>query len=149
MLCVTRGALLVALLRLQLRFATCSTLQARSWSQNAQIREWKDNVRPGSWLPHERIVVRNDEYYEYNTLLLRGGGVANAKQDEIAGYELSPKLKEELTSSLECTMCLNLLCQPVTLRCGHSYCSYCITSWLRTGNNICPLCRSPGENHRP
>jgi len=45
--------------------------------------------------------------------------------------------------SLECAMCLNLLYQPTTLECGHSFCRRCIRSWLLSQNAICPLCRFP------
>jgi hypothetical protein len=39
-------------------------------------------------------------------------------------------------------MCLNFLCAPRTLACGHSFCEVCVLSWLRTGQRVCPLCRS-------
>jgi hypothetical protein len=50
--------------------------------------------------------------------------------------------REELDKGLECTMCLNFLCIPTTLLCGHSFCQECLLSWLRTGQRVCPLCRS-------
>ena len=65
---------------------------------------------------------------------LRGG-----LEDTMANYVPS---REELDKGLECTMCLNFLCAPRTLPCGHSFCEPCVLSWLRTGQRICPLCRS-------
>ena len=46
---------------------------------------------------------------------------------------------------LECSVCLNLLCQPVTLVCGHSFCRACLCqSFAVTApkSGRCPTCRS-------
>ncbi|XP_056373766.1 E3 ubiquitin/ISG15 ligase TRIM25-like [Hyla sarda] len=50
-----------------------------------------------------------------------------------------------LGKELECSVCLNLYTDPVTLRCGHNFCRVCIDQFLNTqdGSGVysCPECR--------
>ncbi|XP_077123021.1 E3 ubiquitin/ISG15 ligase TRIM25-like [Ranitomeya variabilis] len=46
-----------------------------------------------------------------------------------------------LRKELECSICLNLYTDPVTLRCGHNFCRVCIDQVLNTGVYSCPECR--------
>ncbi len=43
--------------------------------------------------------------------------------------------------SLDCLICLDLLCEPVTTQCGHTFCKFCLVSYLDT-NMKCPICRN-------
>ncbi|XP_047283740.1 tripartite motif-containing protein 5 isoform X7 [Homo sapiens] len=61
-------------------------------------------------------------------------------------------VKEEVT----CPICLELLTQPLSLDCGHSFCQACLTanhkkSMLDKGESSCPVCRISyqPENIRP
>lgn len=60
-------------------------------------------------------------------------------------------IKEEVT----CPICLNLLTEPTSLDCGHTFCQVCITTNIResmTGQeSSCPVCRSSYQpkNLRP
>ncbi|XP_040203111.1 E3 ubiquitin/ISG15 ligase TRIM25-like [Rana temporaria] len=51
----------------------------------------------------------------------------------------------DLRAELECSVCLNIYTDPVTLRCGHNFCRVCIDRVLDTqegsGDFFCPLCR--------
>ncbi|XP_044137375.1 E3 ubiquitin/ISG15 ligase TRIM25-like [Bufo gargarizans] len=51
-----------------------------------------------------------------------------------------------LRKELECSICLNLYTNPVTLRCGHNFCQVCIDQVLNTqeepGVYFCPECRA-------
>ncbi|XP_066442597.1 E3 ubiquitin/ISG15 ligase TRIM25-like [Eleutherodactylus coqui] len=56
----------------------------------------------------------------------------------------------ELKEELSCPICLNIYTDPVTLRCGHSFCRGCIDSALNAqegGNSYtCPNCRKKFSN---
>jgi hypothetical protein len=43
---------------------------------------------------------------------------------------------------LECPICLQLLCEPLTTPCGHSFCRPCLVSTLRKNKKKCPSCRA-------
>jgi len=45
-------------------------------------------------------------------------------------------------SMLECSVCLQLLCEPVTTPCGHSFCRPCLVGTLRKNKKKCPSCRA-------
>ena len=47
-------------------------------------------------------------------------------------------LKEE---DYECALCLRLLFEPSTLRCGHSFCRTCCESLYKQNHAKCPTCR--------
>ncbi|XP_040191894.1 E3 ubiquitin/ISG15 ligase TRIM25-like [Rana temporaria] len=51
----------------------------------------------------------------------------------------------DLRKELECSVCLNIYTNPVTLRCGHNFCRDCIGRVLdtqeRSGGYSCPECR--------
>ncbi|XP_071489855.1 bifunctional apoptosis regulator-like [Diadema antillarum] len=62
-------------------------------------------------------------------------------EDEECAYE-------EETSSLDsnflCACCYELMVQPTTLNCGHSFCRLCLAQWWRTSQKTtCPQCRQP------
>ncbi|KAL7840927.1 hypothetical protein AOLI_G00262500 [Acnodon oligacanthus] len=47
-------------------------------------------------------------------------------------------LSEDL---FQCTVCLNVFTQPVSLPCGHTFCFSCVqTQWVATGSPHCPKC---------
>ncbi|XP_068127090.1 E3 ubiquitin-protein ligase TRIM39-like [Hyperolius riggenbachi] len=51
----------------------------------------------------------------------------------------------DLSEELECSLCLDIYTDPVTLRCGHNFCRVCIDRVLdsqeRSGGYFCPECR--------
>ncbi|XP_058024595.1 E3 ubiquitin-protein ligase RNF135 [Ahaetulla prasina] len=52
---------------------------------------------------------------------------------------------------LQCSICLDLLSNPATVECGHSFCLGCIRKWLKGqhGNSECPICKSCVGNKLP
>jgi hypothetical protein len=49
---------------------------------------------------------------------------------------------EDLEKALECSLCLSLVCEPVSTPCGHSFCRICLVKALRRYQKKCPSCRS-------
>ncbi|XP_053199477.1 E3 ubiquitin-protein ligase TRIM47-like [Scomber japonicus] len=60
------------------------------------------------------------------------------KQEERCGVDLNP-------DQFRCSVCLELLIEPVTLHCGHSFCQHCIKRFWDVenvkGEYTCPDCR--------
>ncbi|XP_012055211.1 PREDICTED: uncharacterized protein LOC105618280 [Atta cephalotes] len=46
-----------------------------------------------------------------------------------------------LQKSLECTICLEFLTEPIKTRCGHSFCKTCVGKVLKMKDACCPLCK--------
>ncbi|CAK71440.1 unnamed protein product (macronuclear) [Paramecium tetraurelia] len=45
---------------------------------------------------------------------------------------------------LQCSICLQSLCNPMSLSCGHTFCHNCIHNTLdKQEQSVCPLCRQP------
>mmetsp|Transcript_13535 Transcript_13535/g.14061 ORF Transcript_13535/g.14061 Transcript_13535/m.14061 type:complete len:454 (+) Transcript_13535:67-1428(+) len=51
-------------------------------------------------------------------------------------------MEESLESHLECQICLSLICEPITISCGHSFCRVCLVHSLRRSKKQCVICRS-------
>ena len=45
-------------------------------------------------------------------------------------------------SLVECPICLQLLCEPLTTPCGHTFCRPCLVGTLRKNKKKCPTCRA-------
>lgn len=43
--------------------------------------------------------------------------------------------------SLECSLCLNLVCEPISISCGHTFCRVCLVKSLARHKKKCPQCR--------
>ncbi|XP_073479540.1 E3 ubiquitin-protein ligase TRIM39-like [Aquarana catesbeiana] len=60
-------------------------------------------------------------------------------------FLLSAMASGDLRAELECSVCLNIYTDPVTLKCGHNFCRVCIDRVLDTqggsGGYSCPECR--------
>lgn len=45
---------------------------------------------------------------------------------------------------LNCSCCFELMVEPTTLNCGHSFCRFCLAQWWSASKNAtCPECRQP------
>ena len=49
---------------------------------------------------------------------------------------------EDVDEEFNCSICWNLMCQPVTTTCGHTFCKACLQSTLRHKRE-CIMCRTP------
>ena len=46
-----------------------------------------------------------------------------------------------LLGTVECPLCLNMLCEPISISCGHTFCRVCLATSLRLSKKKCPSCR--------
>ena len=54
---------------------------------------------------------------------------------------------KSLEEQLRCDICKQLLDVPVSLKCFHTFCSFCIRRYLElSGNDYCPCCRVPATS---
>lgn len=53
---------------------------------------------------------------------------------------LTDNLLDKISSTLECTVCSEIMHVPVIATCGHSFCYECCSSWFKTKVS-CPVCR--------
>lgn len=47
-----------------------------------------------------------------------------------------------LLEALHCSLCLSLICEPISIACGHSFCRICLVESLRRHKKSCPSCRA-------
>ena len=75
----------------------------------------------------------------------------NARQALIAMRE--PQALDALSAVLSdqpsCSICMELICCPVSLACGHSFCGGCFVGYYTHGGNGCPGCRAPFPSAPP
>lgn len=61
--------------------------------------------------------------------------------------------REELRKELTCAICLDYFKDPVILKCGHSFCRFCISlHWDENGDDYgyqCPHCRTVTSSMSP
>ncbi|CAM9955345.1 unnamed protein product [Ectocarpus sp. 6 AP-2014] len=72
-----------------------------------------------------------------------GAGMSKTPQGGRAGGTATLPL-----AALECAVCLSLVCEPVSLSCGHSFCRVCLVNTLRRNKKKCPTCRAVCHNRR-
>ena len=51
---------------------------------------------------------------------------------------------EDLSEDFTCCCCYDLLLEPTTLTCGHTFCRFCLANWWSTSRKAeCLQCRRP------
>jgi hypothetical protein len=57
--------------------------------------------------------------------------------------EASEEVKDEISSQLECAICMDVMKDPMTATpCMHNFCKKCIDGWLSTSYmRECPMCK--------
>ncbi|KAL9954152.1 hypothetical protein ACROYT_G041653 [Oculina patagonica] len=77
--------------------------------------------------------------------------IVESKNEELLKQQEETKRVEEATrktvieqmeDEFTCIICQDLFINSTTLPCAHSFCEYCLQSWLQKKNN-CPICRQP------
>ena len=55
------------------------------------------------------------------------------------GWDINRFLeKDNIVMDLICSICTDVIKDPVQTNCEHSFCRECITTWLEGGQRICP-----------
>lgn len=64
------------------------------------------------------------------------------KEETMANHAnfLPDKIKSCILSELTCSICYELIFNPITLSCYHTFCLHCIEKWLKRTSK-CPVCR--------
>ena len=68
----------------------------------------------------------------------KGGGANDKRHHQLIGTDAS---YEEFPDEFACPLCANLLFEPVTTPCGHSFCRDCLLRAMDHKNH-CPVCRT-------
>jgi len=70
-------------------------------------------------------------------------GDSNNSNEEARNHDLHTKQSLSVSEDFLCGCCFDLMVQPTTLTCGHSFCRLCIANWyLSSQKTECPQCRS-------
>lgn len=65
-----------------------------------------------------------------------GGAMDRKPEKQAALADLLPR------DLLECGICLSLVCDPVSISCGHTFCRTCLVKTLQRSAKRCPCCRA-------
>ncbi|XP_068094531.1 E3 ubiquitin/ISG15 ligase TRIM25-like [Hyperolius riggenbachi] len=83
--------------------------------------------------------------YAYNRRYGDGSVIITRSPDDDFGSHVTGMASADLRKELDCSICLTIYTDPVTLRCGHNFCWLCIDQALDTqegaGVYSCPECR--------
>eukprot|EP00043_Microstomoeca_roanoka_P005166 m.54057 g.54057 ORF g.54057 m.54057 type:complete len:364 (-) comp12839_c0_seq1:100-1191(-) len=117
--------------------------QQSSQESQRQQRQQQEEQRPQQGGPSHR----------QGTVAARQGNICDPHLDRdrleasnsVRGVKLSESQTGQLISALECGICLEVLQNPITLPCGHSFCSGCCKQLVSSSTGqyfACPLDRS-------
>ena len=82
------------------------------------------------------VVYKNNNNYSYY-------GADRIEDEDEHNEQDAPvleRLREGLRAELDCQVCYSLILDPLTIRCGHTFCRKCVASVL-DHSNLCPVCR--------
>ena len=70
-------------------------------------------------------------------------GSSSSSSGAAVGASPAAEPNHYLKEILECSVCISLICEPITLpACGHSMCRVCLFKALRRSKKKCPICRA-------
>jgi len=55
--------------------------------------------------------------------------------------DMMDNFRELAETQLQCAVCSELYVEATSINCGHTFCNYCITEWMKKKAN-CPVCRA-------
>ncbi|XP_068102492.1 uncharacterized protein [Hyperolius riggenbachi] len=94
---------------------------------------------------NSQITIKNKTLNYRNTFTCIPGLSSPARQLLLCVRSFCTMASADLREELNCSICLSLYTEPVSLRCGHSFCRGCLVTVLDTqegtGVYSCPECR--------
>ncbi|XP_034981046.1 E3 ubiquitin-protein ligase RNF125 isoform X1 [Zootoca vivipara] len=71
------------------------------------------------------------------------GSALSSDSREVANpLQIAEEEKQPQVPSFDCSICLEVLHQPVRTQCGHVFCHSCIAASIRNNTWTCPYCRA-------
>ena len=86
-----------------------------------------------------------------NTSTGSAGSVSLPHSPDGQNYERSISEESDLPDPMKCVLCYQVLLDPATLSCGHTFCQVCLVN-MKTSNRFpansieCPMCRKSWDN---
>ncbi|KEF54295.1 uncharacterized protein A1O9_09461 [Exophiala aquamarina CBS 119918] len=93
-------------------------------------------------LQHSAEVTRHQLRTQGHTLrrCKEANKVLRSRNQELVGELETARKYLDQVDNLRCNICTVSIKNVVT-KCGHGFCRPCLTEWLRTPMNTCPICR--------
>jgi len=114
-----------------------------SKEDNAKWRKKVDNLKQKTaGLELERAKLES----KLSSLSLSGGDPEAGPSRGAAGgtglfQDMMDNFRELAETQLQCAVCSELFVEATSINCGHTFCNYCITEWMKKKAN-CPVCRT-------
>lgn len=97
-----------------------------------------------------KVVQANEKKLETNLEELKN--LVEQKEEELKqqqevtkkAQEVAQSVVEQMEDEFSCIICQELIIRATTLACSHSFCEFCLFSWLKKRNS-CPVCRCSVE----
>ncbi|KEG02618.1 E3 ubiquitin-protein ligase RNF5, putative [Plasmodium vinckei vinckei] len=84
--------------------------------------------------------INSNKQNEYNTTDNKNGSYQNNEKKETPSNNTSQQ-NDCNRSTFECNICFDDVRDPVVTRCGHLFCWFCLSAWIKK-NNDCPICKA-------
>ncbi|SCN61262.1 E3 ubiquitin-protein ligase RNF5, putative [Plasmodium chabaudi adami] len=84
--------------------------------------------------------INSNKQNEYNTTDNKNGSYQNNEKKETSSNN-TPQQNDCNRSTFECNICFDDVRDPVVTRCGHLFCWFCLSAWIKK-NNDCPVCKA-------
>eukprot|EP00954_Amorphochlora_amoebiformis_P010306 805298-Amorphochlora_amoeboformis.AAC.1 len=72
-----------------------------------------------------------------------GGPSPTGKPSQVVSQQTMREPEHNLLHIFECPVCRQLMHNPVSLKCGHSLCEYCMIQFLQNGAGRCKCPAGP------
>ena len=99
-------------------------------------REKLEGLQEKEMKLEENLELLREELLEKQKVLAKQEDITR-KAEEMAKKVLVEQMEDEFT----CIICQELFIEATTLACSHSFCDYCLKSWLKKKMS-CPICRT-------